>query len=209
MKITKKLLVSGLVAFAVVATPAGVLALDTANSRLSQEIISGALTTSIRDSSGEEVDFPTFHMDPVTASTSVTTSTGTFGDNERRVTVDNPGATSGSWTLTWNATSPGSSTWSSGAAEYAYNGVTEGEGQLTVDPTVGTLTSVTGGSAGITTGGVATFTGTTPITLLAAGAGASNFWNGYITGIELSQTIPASQPLGTYTLDMTQTVTGV
>ena len=44
---------------------------------------------------------------------------------------------------------------------------------------------------------------------MTASASADKVWAGYITGIGLTQAIPASQPAGTYTLPMVQTVTAI
>ena len=183
----------------------------TADSDLTQAITVGVISTSIRDAGGAVVSTPAFAMNSVAASTSQQTSTGTFGSTSQRITVDNPNGslTGGAWTLALNATTPGTGTWNSsvGGYTYAYNGASAANGQLTVDPAAGTLTAVTGGSTGVTLGTSATFSGSGAITLATASASASAIWNGYITGIGLSQTIPASQPVGNYTLDVTQTVT--
>jgi hypothetical protein len=48
---------------------------------------------------------------------------------------------------------------------------------------------------------------TNSITLLTAAASSDDIWNGYLTGIGLSQKVPPSKPAGTYVLDLTQTVT--
>lgn len=206
MKITKKMLATGLVAVAAVMLPVATYAATTADSQLTQQINAGVLSTSIRDAAGAEVTNPVFAMSPVQASTVQQTATGTFGDNAQRVTVDNPGGANDGWTLTWNATTPGTGTWSSGADNYQYNG-TPAQGQLTVNPAEATLTPVIGGNTGVTLGSAASFTGTTPVTLINAAAASADIWNGYITGVGLSQTIPAGQAIGSYTLDMTQTVT--
>lgn len=206
MKITQKIALGIVVAGVAVALPTAAYAATTATSQLTQSITAGALATSIRDASGNVVSTPVFGMSSVAASTSQQTATGSFGDNSRRVTVDNPSGANGGWTLTWNATTPGTGTWAGGAGNYAYNG-TAATGQLTVNPAAGTLTAVTGGATGVTLGASAAFSGTTPVTLITAAAASADIWNGYVTGIGLSQTIPASQPVGTYTLDMTQTVT--
>ena len=207
MKIKSSLVAGALVvAGAALSVPTLVNAATTANSKLTQTITAGVLSTDIRDAAGAVVSAPVFPMASRAVSTSQQTTTGTFGDSAQRVTVDNPGGANNGWTLAWNATTPGTGTWTGGAGTYAYNG-TVATGQLTVNPAAGTITPVTGGATGVTLGTSASFTGTTPITLVTAAAASADIWNGYLTGIGLSQTIPASQPAGSYTLDMTQTVT--
>lgn len=181
-------------------------AAPTATSELTQEITSGALSTDIRNESGNVVASPSFAMSAATLSTSQQSVSGTFGSSSQRVSVDNPGGADGGWTLAWNATDAGTGEWISGGESYPYNG-SAAAGRLTVNPTVGSLTAVTGTTTGISLGSQADFSGSTPITLLTADASSDNIWNGYVTGIGLTQTIPASQPAGSYTLDMTQTVT--
>lgn len=179
----------------------------TADSEITQEINEGVISTSIRDASGNIVPSPTFAMTPVAASTSMQTSTGTFGSDSQRITVDNPTG-NGAWSLTLNVADPGNTEWVSGSDSYPYNGSTAAAGQLTVNPSAGTITS-SQGSSGIALGSQATFSGTNPITLATASAGAPPIWNGYITGVGLSQTIPSSQALGNYTIEMVQTVSSV
>ena len=183
-----------------------VMAATTAQSTLSQQINAGVISTDIRNASGAVVPDPVFGMSPMTASTSSQVSTGLLGTSDRRIAVDNPGGANGGWTLALNATVPGTGTWTSGAGSYTYNG-TAATGLLTVDPMVGTLSTVVGGTTGVSLGSSASFTGATPVTLIAASAAASDIWSGYVTGIGLSQSIPAGQVIGTYTLSMTQTVT--
>lgn len=190
--------------------PAVAFAATTADSKLTQQISPGVISTSIRDASGSVVPSPTFALGATSVSNSTQTTTGTFGSNTQRITVDNPnGSTNGgAWSLALNATTPASDKWTSGSNNYLYNG-TAATGQLTVNPAAGTLTSVTGGSTGITLGSAASFSGSGAITLATASTSAAAIWNGYITGIGLSQSIPASQAAGTYTLNMTQTVTAL
>ena len=210
MNITKKQFLAvasmSLVAVAGLFGGGAAYAANKADSVLSQKITEGVLSTDIRDASGTVLTKPTFDMSDVVASTSVKTSTGTLGANDKRITVDNPGGANNGWTLALNATTPGTATWSSGSSSYAYNG-TAATGQLTVNPAAGTLTSVIGGSTGISLGSSSAFSGTTPITMITAAASSADIWNGYVTGIGLSQSIPAGQATGTYTIDMTQTVT--
>lgn len=185
-----------------------VYAATTADSRLEQVINAGTLSTDIRDASDGVLSTPTFAMGAVTTSTSAQTSTGTFGEAAKRISVDNPGGANNGWTLTLNATTPGTGTWSGGAGTYPYNG-TAVTGQLTVNPAAGSLTSLVGTSTGITLGSQATFSGTNLVTLISAAASSDDVWRGYVTGVGLSQVIPAGQAPGTYTLPMTQTVAAV
>ena len=204
----KRVIVLGVSAFALatLVVPAAAYAATTANSQLSQSITAGVLSTDIRDASNVVVASPSFALSAVAASTSQQTSTGTFGTASQRISVDNPGGANGGWTLALNGTVPASTKWTSGGNNYLYNG-TATTGQLTVNPAAGTITAVTGGATGVTKGASAAFSGGTPITLMTAANTAAPIWNGYITGIGLSQTIPAAQAVGTYTLDLTQTVT--
>lgn len=194
-------------ALAAIATPA-VYAATVADSQLTQQINQGVISTDIRDGSNNVVNNPAFAMGAVSTSTSEQTSTGTFGDASRRISVDNPGASStgGSFTLSLNAKVPGTGAWTNGTETYAYNGATSADGQLTINPAAGSITAVVGGATGVSTGTSATFTGSSPITIMSADGTSNAIWNGYITGIGLSQTIPAGQASGSYTLDMEQTV---
>ena len=204
----KRVIVLGVSAFALatLVVPAAAYAATTATSQLSQSITAGVISTDIRDASNVVVASPSFALSAVAASTSQQTSTGTFGTASQRISVDNPGGANGGWTLALNGTVPASTKWTSGGNNYLYNG-TATTGQLTVNPAAGTITAVTGGATGVTKGASAAFSGTTPITLMTAANTAATIWNGYITGIGVSQTIPAAQPIGSYTLNLTQTVT--
>ncbi len=175
------------------------------DSQLTQSITAGALSTDVRDDSGSVVASPSFGMSPVVASTGVQTSTGTFGSDTQRIAVDNPGGANGGWTLALNAKVPGTGVWTGSNGTYAYNG-SSSTGQLSVNPQAGTLVATTGTTTHVTKGTAASFTGSTAITLLTAAADSEDIWSGYITGIGLSQAIPAGQAIGSYTIDMTQTV---
>lgn len=204
--LNKKILaVSALVVVAAVSAPVAHAAL-TADSTLSQTISNGTASTDIRDAGGSVLPTPTIAMNAVTLSTSQQNATGTFGSSSQRITVDNPGGANNGWSLALNASVPGTAVWTSGGNTYAYNG-SAATGQLTVNPAAGTVTPVVGGSTGVALGTSSTFSGSTAITLVNAAAGSADIWNGYVTGIGMTQTIPANQPAGTYTLSMTQTLT--
>lgn len=202
---TKILLVVAVLVTIGASAPAAHAAL-TANSTLSQTITAGTISTDIRDGSNVVVGSPSFAMNAATLSTSQQTVTGTFGTASQRISVDNPGGANNGWSLALNATTPGLGTWMSGGNTYAYNGNAT-TGQLTIDPSVATLTVRSGTSTAITKGISASFTASTPLTLLSAASGSDDIWNGYISGVGLSQAIPANQPAGTYTISMTQTLT--
>lgn len=206
----KKLVVFGVATNVFLGTGTVVVnAASTYDSNLTQAITAGVISTDIRNSSDQVVSSPSFAMTAVAASTSQQTATGTFGTVDQRISVDDSRGNGNSWTLALNAKTPGTGTWTSGVNSYKYNGATAGEGQLTINPGAGTIVALIGGSAGVTKGASATFTGSSPITIMSADASAAKLWSGYITGIGLSQTIPGAQAVGTYTIDMTQTITGV
>jgi hypothetical protein len=205
MKKTAFAYVATLIAVLVASSPAAFAAL-TANSTFSQTINNGVISTDIRDASNNVVASPSFGMSAATVTTTGTqTTTGTFGTSTQRISVDNPGGANNGFSITLNAATPGTGTWTSGSNTYPYNGTTT-TGQLTVNPSAGTWTALTGSTTAITKGTSATFTGTTAITLATAASGLEDIWNGYVTGITLSQIIPANKPAGTYTITMVQTV---
>lgn len=203
----KKLtLASAAVAVAVLAGAPAVYAATTATSTLSQSITNGTISTDVRDGSNVVVGSPSYSMASRTVSTSQQSTTGTFGTASQRIAVDNPGGANNGFSITLNATTPGTGNWSDGGGHtYAYNG-TAATGQLTVDPSVSTWTALVGTTTSITKGTSATFTGSTAISLATSSAALEDIWNGYVTGIGLTQTIPANQVAGTYTISMTQTV---
>lgn len=176
-----------------------------ADSKLTQAVTGGTISTDVRNASNAIVASPSFAMTAITASTGTQVATGTFGSGTQRISVDNPGGANNGWNLSLNAKVPGTSKWTSGADTYMYNG-TSVTGQLTINPSAGTLTQLIGTATGITKSGSGAFTSTTPITLLTAAVGSDDIWNGYLTGVSLSQAIPAGQAVGNYSIDMTQTV---
>ena len=197
---------------------------------LTQVINSGTLATDIRNASRVTVGSPavaftasTFSFDCLTGGSR---PTGTFGTNAERIYVDNPGAADDGWTLTLAATGGTPDQWENGGATEAYDfndpttgGCTDGGdgdsigGQLSVDPSVGTLnadcgtcatTNITLGSSSAYNEGV-----TDSITLLNAALASDNIGRWYLTGVDMDQTIPAEQPNDSYTTNMTLTVTAL
>lgn len=139
------------------------------------------------------------------SNTAVQTSTGTLGTNDQRLTVDNPGAANNGWTLALAGAS--GAAWTSGANTYPFNAATSAQGQLSIT-SAGTVTPVIGGATGVSGASTSTFSNSTSsITIMDATSSAANVWNGYITGIGLSQTVPVGTPAGSYTLNLVQTLT--
>ncbi|MGH7196878.1 MAG: hypothetical protein ACREGJ_03905 [Candidatus Saccharimonadales bacterium] len=196
------------------------------NSTFNQTINTGTLATDIQDASHNSVASPSVTMSAKTFSfdclSGGSASTGSFGTSGERIYVTNPDAADSGWTLALAATSGATATWSAGTPTMDFNdaggsGCTDGAdtdtkgGQLTVDPSVGTLTADCASctTANVTKGSSTAYVeGTTnSVTLLNAAALSDDVWRGYLTGVSLSQTIPAEQATGTYTLNMTLTVT--
>ena len=210
MKTIKKALGAGIIALTLAIVPTtATFAANTPS--VTQAINGGTLSADVLDGSRVPVASPSFAMTAASFSFACQTSTGTLGAAAQRLYVLNPSGTSAgqSWTLTI----AGSGTWTSGGNTYTYNDAAGSgctNGQLTINPAVGTTvadcTSSACTGAVITKGSSTAMTGATAVTLLSAPIGTT-VWRGYITGISLSQQIPAEKPAGTYTLNMTITAT--
>lgn len=207
-------------------------ALASSASDLTQTITAGTLTVDILDASRVAVGSPSIAMSSKSFSFNClsggSASTGTLGSNTQRLYAINPGATTpNGWNITIAATGGSTATWSNSGAtkKFDFNdsgtsGCSDGAdadtlaGQLTVDPSVSTLTTdcATCTTTGVTKGSSGSFVeGTTnSITLLTASNTASNPFRGYLTGVGVSQTIPAEQqPDSTYSLNLTMTITAL
>ena len=195
------------------------------NSTLNQTINAGTLTTDIKDASQVTVGSPSATMSPTTFSFSClsggSAATGTLGTAAQRIYVTNPDGADNGWSLTMAATGGATSSWST---SYDFNdpagsGCTDGadadtlKGQLTVNPAAGALTTdcTSCTSTGITLGSSAAFSQGTvdSVTLINAGAASSDIGQWYLTGVGLSQTIPAETPAGSYSINMTLTAAAI
>lgn len=199
--------------FALVALFIPIMASAAPTPTFNQTINAGALSTNIMQSDDSTpVASPTVAFPAINAGFTCQTNTATLGDSNNKLNVTNLASNNG-WTLTMTATSGDSATWTDGSNTYAYNdpagsGCTNG--QLTVDPSVSTITldcNSSCSSATVTKGSSATLdnTGSSVATLATNSSGSA--WGGYLTGISLSQKIPAAQASGSYSLPMTITVT--
>lgn len=180
----------------------------------------GSLNSDIIDGSGMPVASPSLAMNATVVSNNCQTTTGTFGTSSQKIRIDNTTTTPG-WTLTMAASAGTGASWASGTTSYDFNdssgsGCSDGgdadsvAGQLSVNPSGITVTPQGGCSAtGINAGSASAFAqgSVDSITLATASAGAQThcYWD--ITGIALSQKIPAYTPAGNYSITMTITAT--
>jgi len=167
----------------------------------------GFLSIDIVDGSDVSVPSPSVQFTNAIFNWVTTQTTATLGVTTEQIKVSNFTATS-EWTLSIAATDGASDIWDSGTNSYSYNG-TQSEGRLLVDPS--TLTITPGGtcsSTGISTQSSAYFVSGSvdSINLLIAGGTAETSCDWYITGIDLTQDIPAQQAIGSYSIGMTLTV---
>lgn len=217
-------------AFTVVVLASSNVTFAANNSTFSQVINAGTLSTDILDSSRVAVGSPAVSMSAVNFSFSCqsggSASTGTFGTNNERIYVSNPDAADSGWNLTIAATDGATARWENvGDTQHIdFNDPTTGgctdsgdadssSGQLSLDPSVGTLTAdcLSCANTNISLGSSASFSEgvTDSLTLLAAAAGSDDVWRGYLTDVDVSQTIPAETPVDTYTVNLTLTATAL
>lgn len=197
----------------------------------SQTISAGSLSTGIFDASRVAVGSPSVGMSAMNFSFDCqaggSASSGTFGTNTQRIYVSNPDGADNGWTLTLAATGGATATWANtGATKLVdYNdptGTTAGcsdgadagdtvAGQMTVNPSVGTLTTDCASctSTNVSKGSSASYSqgSVDSVTLLNAAGTSDDIWRGYLTGVDIKQTIPAETPADSYTINLTLTAT--
>ena len=223
--VTKNKLLIGVLSMVMFVSAGGVYAAN--NSDLTLQILAGSLATDIIDDNGVSVTAPTTALSTSNFSfacqSGANASTGTLGTNTQRLYAINPGAANNGFTLSIAATAGPTALWeNSGATQtFDYNdaassGCTDGAdadtrgGQLTINPSVATLTAdcTSCTNSGVTTGSSTAFVqgSADSITILSASAGSDDFYRGYLTGIGLSQTIPAEQAVDSYELNLTLSI---
>lgn len=200
------------------------------NADFSQVINAGILATDILDTGRNAVTSPSVSMSAKNFSFDCqaggSASSGSFGSNTERIYVNNPNAANNGWTLTVAATSGTTARWANGGSTSFIDfndptGTTAGcndgadtdssAGQMTVDPSVGTLTAdcATCTTANISKGSSASFSQGVldSITILNAASSSDDIWRGYLTGATVNQTIPAETPADTFNINLTLTAT--
>lgn len=173
----------------------------------------GSLSAAIVDGAGQPITQPSIAFSPLHMLHQCQTATGLLGEATKRLRITNDIVTNG-WSASIAPTQGSGATWQSGVGQYDFNnpaGSPAGctAGQLSMTPQASVITPQSGCSTtGINRGANASFSaGTTEaITLLTASAATPRFCYWDVTDIGLSQQIPAYQPPGDYSLDMTITV---
>jgi hypothetical protein len=185
-----------------------VLASSTSN--FTQTINAGTLAVDIVDGSYVTVGSPTMAMSAATFSFTCQTKPGSFGTASEVIYVSNPDAADNGWTVSFAAQAT-TNVWDSAGTDFDFNdstgsGCTDGAdagdtvgGQMTVDASVATLavgqcascvvTNVTKGSSAAFVEGT-----TNTITILTGAAASNDIGDWKLTGVSISQKIPAEQP---------------
>lgn len=212
IKIGKKWLVSAIS----LAFLAGTAVYAASTPQFNQAISEGAKSVDVVDGSGNSVASPAVSFSAANFSFSTQDTTGTLGTASEKIRALNP--TSG---VTWSVTLAGNATtatWTTGSQYYDFNdgsGYTDGGdadsygGQMTVDPSGGTLAGVLGcATTNVTKGTSDSFVegSVNSIDLMSAAAGASTFCRWDLTGVSLTQKMPAGQAAGSYSISMTLTI---
>lgn len=202
-------LTAAVVSLVIMGLGVGSYVLASSTSNFQQTINAGTLSIDIVDGSYVTVGSPSITMSAATFSFTCQTVTGTFGSASQNIYVKNPDAADGGWTASL-AASATTAIWDSTGTDYDFNdstgsGCTDGAdadslgGQMTVDPSVGTLaigqcaacatTNITKGSSTPYVEGT-----TNSVTILTGAAASSDIGDWKLTGVSISQKIPLEQP---------------
>lgn len=200
--------------------------LASATSNFTQTITAGTLSIDIVDGSYVTVGSPSVAFGNVAFSFACRTAgnrtSGTFGTASQVIYVQNPDAADGGWTASL-AGSAATNVWDSAGTDYDFNdangsGCTDGAdadsvgGQMTVDPSAGTLAAgacLACVTTNITKGSSTPFVQATTdsVTLLTAAAGSDDIGDWKLTGVSILNTVPAEQPAASdYDINMTLSI---
>jgi hypothetical protein len=193
-----------------------------ATSNFSLTVNAGTLSVDIVDASYVTVGSPTVALGAVTAGFGCQAATGTFGTSSQVIYVKNPDAADNGWTVSL-AGSATTAVWDSAGTDIDFNdassaGCSDGadadafKWQLTVNPAAGTLAAgqcSSCGTSNITKGSSSAFVEgvTDSITLLTGASGSDDFGDWRLTGVAISQTVPAEQGAASdYDINMTLSI---
>ena len=226
------LLIVTVVAFVLIATVSNLIAITvpgfpntSSTSDFTQTINPGTLTVDIVDGSYVTVSSPAVAMSAATFAFTCQTTTGTFGTVTEQIYVKNPDASDTGWSTTLAAAAP-TAFWNSAGTDMDFNdpttaGCTDGadadslKGQMTVDPSVGTLAigqCLSCAVTNVTKGTSAAFNQGTldSITILSGAAGSDDIGDWKLTGVSISQKIPGEQPAANdYTIPLTLSIVAI
>lgn len=183
----------------------------------------GNLSVGIVDLAFQSVSNPSVVLRDVAYKNSCQTSQGFLGTDAQKIYIANPSAAHNGWTVTLSAENP-SMTWSSGDYALDFNDPTENgcldgadsdalAGSLKIDPSNALLTTgqcrsciteniIPGNSSQFIEGKVDS------VTILSGSPDASDIGDWILTGIQIQQTIPSSQPAaGEYTIPLSLSIT--
>ena len=169
--------------------------------------INGNLGIGIVDSSGNNVTSPSVSFSSLVFSMNSQTSTGTLGASSEKIRVTNPTSTP-TWTASIAATSGPTALWQGSDKNYDFNG-SAAAGQMTINPTAGTITGAGSTSiANVSLGASNSFAQGTKdsIDLMSAAIGAQAPGQWDLTNVGISQTVPAGQAAQSYSIQMTVTI---
>jgi hypothetical protein len=182
---------------------------------LTQTVNAGTLVGDILQTDGvTPVASPAVAFGALNRSFTCQTNTATLGDTNNKIYVTNFGSNNG-FSVTMAATGGPTATWTAGGNTYKFNDAAGSgctNGQLTVDASAGAVTLDCNSacvSTNVTKGASTAFvSGTTDSVTLFSNNNAAA-WKGYLTGVSLSQKVPAGQVAGSYSLGMTLTTTAL
>lgn len=175
---------------------------------------SPTLNADIVDASGNPVANPSVSVTSLVHSFACQTATGTLGTSSQKMRVTNT-SDSPAWSLTLAASGGPTSVWTNGTTNYSFNNPAGNPagcsgGQLSVNPSLGTITPSTGCSAsGVNLGASSAFASgaTDAVTIASASSPAAIDCTWDITGVGLSQKVPPNQANGNYSINLTLTLT--
>ena len=186
---------------------------------MNQAINDASKSVDIVDGSGVSIANPSIAFGALTYSFDTQNGTATFGTASQKIRASNPTSVN-TLTVSLAGSSP-TALWSDGTHSYDFNdgnGYTDGAdtdsvgGQMTVDPSAGTLAGVSGcATSNVSKGDSASFAEGTKnsIDLITSTANDANkFCRWDLTGVALTQKIPAGQASGgTYSITLVLSIT--
>lgn len=209
----------------------GTVVLASSTSNFQQTINAGSLAVDIVDGSYVTVGSPAVAFSAVTFSFACRTAgnrtTGTLGTSSEKIYVSNPDAADNGWVVSI-AASAVNAVWDSAGTDYDFNdptgsgctdgadddaGASETGGQMTVDPSGGTLATGQCGSCvttNVTKGSSTAFnSGTTDtITVLTGASNSDDVGDWTLTDVTIRNTVPAEQPAASdYDISMVLSIT--